>query len=325
MDISLFSPDTVCAQKSCACITTLSSSLDEKILGLSPEYARILIPVIVTLSVFILGILINYTLKKFERKSFLKSHKVLLIIWSRLLSAPINQQVKSCKDFAKRLQESDEMQPERIQFNAVLTNKLLSMGLRDFIDTIILNHRGKKDENSERLYSIISQMEFLELAQKDLEAKYNVYHQDSLKYMDDWNEAYKRLHYFMTSLKLNVHTHPEHPLFPFYIALSDIFNGFVTNNPKGGNIETFKNQLFTPIFDKCQKYSQTNPQLQEVYVVSLILQDLQIVIKKWYANRDGTGQLFDEIANRLENAAKVINENIDKLEKMKFKWLYLIN
>jgi hypothetical protein len=298
---------------------------NNQLFGLSTDLARILIPVLVTIIIFILGILVNYLLKKIERKSYMKSIKSVLIIWSRLLKNSIMQQSNNCREFNNRLQKSSEMQPERFQFNVILTNKILALELRDQIDTVILNQRGDQDEKAKCLFNMTAQLEFLNLYQPELRSKYDIYHRDALKYMDDWNDAYHRLNTIYTALRIKLETNPSAPGFPFYQELAAIFNGFVHKNSTGGDINTFKNELFNPIVDLCQKYAISNPSQQEPYTVSLVIQELLIIIKKWDVNREGTGQLFNDFASKIDAAYKVLSHSIDKLEKMKFKWLIKIN
>ena len=143
-------------------------------------------------------------------------------------------------------------------------------------------------------------------------------------YMDQWNEAYRRLNNIYTDLRIKLQTEPSDPAYPFYQEIARTFNDFVNNNPSGGNMDIFKNGLFTPIISICQKYAISNPDRQEVYNISLAVQDLIIIMKKWDANRVGTGELFNDFANRIDSTYKVLEESISKIEKMKFKWIFKI-
>ena len=164
-----------------------------------------------------------------------------------------------------------------------------------------------------------------EWCQPELRNKYETYHKNALKFLEDWNEAYWRLNTIYTTLRINLQANPTAQVYPFYQELAAIFNGFVRNNLSGGNINIFKNELFTPIVELCQRYAISNPSQQEVYILSLAIQDLLIIIRKWDVNREGTGQLFNEFANRIDSAYKVLSDSINKLDKMKFKWLIRIN
>jgi hypothetical protein len=144
----------------------------ENVLGLSPENAKIMIPVMVTLSIFLLGIIVNIIIKKYERKAYLVSIKSVITTWCKLLENPISQQSKSCNDFNTRLQKSTEIQPERFEMNNLLAGNILSLKLKDQIDAIILNHKGKDEEKAKCLFNIISQIEFLNKTEIELRNKY---------------------------------------------------------------------------------------------------------------------------------------------------------
>lgn len=213
------------------------------------------------------------------------------------------------------------MQPETFKFNNLLAGQILSIQLKDQIDTIVLNHKGKNEDKSKCLFNIISQYEFIDKFEKELRIKYEIYHQDSLKYMEEWNDAYKKLDTVRTSLRIQYQTNTSHPIHPFYSEVAKIFNLFVKNNPKGGDINVHKDQLFSPILELCQKFVISNPDQQDIYLVSFAIQELFIVIRKWDVNRTGTGQLFENFADRIDSSIKTLKSNIDKLEKMKFKFL----
>jgi hypothetical protein len=294
---------------------------NDKVLGLSPDNAKILIPVLVTFSIFFLGIIINIIIKKYERKSYLVSIKSVITTWCKLLENPIKQQSKSCKDFNTKLQKSNEMQPEGFEFNNLLAGSILSLQLKDQIDAVILNHKGKDEEKAKCLFNIISQIEFINKTEFELRSKYEIYHHESLKYMDEWNEAFKKLDSIRTLLRIKYLGQPTHPIFAFYIEAAHVFNSFVKNNIKGGNFVIIKDQLLNPILDLCQKFILSNPDEPDIYQVSFIIQELFIIIKKWDANRTGTGQLFEGFGTKLDLSYSALNINIDKLIHRKFKFV----
>ena len=294
---------------------------NDKVLGLTQENAKILIPVLVTFTIFILGIIINIIIKKYERKAYLVSIKSVITTWCNLLENPIKQQSKSCKDFNIRLQKSSEMQPERFEFNNLLVGNILSLQLKDQIDTVILNHKGEDDEKAKCLFNIISQIEFINKTELELRNKYEIYHNDSLKYMDDWNDAFKKLENIRTVLRIKYLGQTTHPIFPFYLEVAKVFNTFVKKNTKGGDLNIFKDQMLNPISELCQKSILSHPDEPDIYQVSYIIQELFIVIKKWDANKTGTAQLFDGFATKLDSSFNVLNTNIDKLKQSKFKFI----
>jgi hypothetical protein len=173
----------------------------------------------------------------------------------------------------------------------MLANKILSIQLKDQIDTIILNHKGKNDAKSKCLFNIISQIEFINKVEKELRAKYEIYHEDSLIYMNDWNEAISKLDSISTILRVKYYSSPDHPVHPFYLALARISNLFIKNNPKGADmqVQVYIDQLLTPISELCHSFVSKNPNEQDVYALAFVLQELFVVIKKWNVNKSGTG------------------------------------
>ena len=182
----------------------------------------------------------------------------------------------------------------------------------------------KSIDKAKCLFNIISQIEFINKSEFELRSKYEIYHHESLKYMDEWNEAFKKLDNIRTILRIKYHDQPTHPIFPFYVETAKVFNSFVKNNTKGGNLDIFKDQLLNPISDLCQKFILSNHNEPDVYQVSFIIQELFIIIKKWDANRTGTGQLFDGFGTKLDSSYKSLNININKLIHWEFKFILAI-
>lgn len=305
-------------------IDNSTTTLNDKFLGLSQDNAKILIPVIVTLSIFILGIIVNTIIKKYERKSFLYSIKSVLITWIKLLEIPIKQQSESCREFNKRLQESNEMQPERFHFNNMLANKILSIQIKDQIDTVIINHQGKNEDKSKCLFNIISQIEFIDKIEMELRKKYDLYQGDSLKYMNEWNEAIQKLDNVASMFRVKYFTNSSHPVRPFYLEYLRISNLFIHNNPQGANMQVYIDQFLVLISKLCKSFISKNSDEQDVYTLALVIQDLFVSIKKWNVTKSGTGELFMGIADSIDSSLETLLTNIRKLEKMKFKWVLFI-
>ena len=180
---------------------------------------------------------------------------------------------------------------------------------------------GKDEEKAKCLFNIISQIEFINKTELELRNKYEIYHHDSLDYMDEWNDAFKKLENIRTLLRIKYLGKTTHPIFPFYLEVAKVFNTFVKNNSKGGDLNVFKDQMLNPISELCQKSILSYPDEPDIYQVSYIILELFIIIKKWDVNRTGTAQLFDGFATKLDSSLNVLKANIDKLKQSKFKFI----
>jgi hypothetical protein len=133
----------------------------KSILGLDYSLAQIIIPVVVTLTVFLLGQFISWLKKKYERLNELESIKTTIEQWILLVKPSIQNQIDGCKSFAIVLKNSKNIHPETLKFSPMLIDKLKQFELRELIDTIIVNLKGDNEIKAKMVFNFISQVEFL--------------------------------------------------------------------------------------------------------------------------------------------------------------------
>jgi len=293
---------------------------DNKILGLDYRLARILIPVLVTLLVFLLGLLINWIKSKYERITELKSIKATIEHWILFVEPTVTSQINGCNDFVKKLEESNNLQTERIEFTSMLVDKLQQIELKELIETIMLNLKGNEEKKAKMIFNIISQVEFLVKIESHIQLSYEKFHSYTEELMENWNSAFIQFNSIMneTSRVIN----EAEPNCDFVQSKNRICDEFLTKKEQKP-LETLFEELITPLEAEVDKYLKT-PNKQLAVNLGYSIESLKIIKLKWDTHKQGHIDANKGFAKKIDDVYKVLKEVATELKETKFKKIYLI-
>ena len=280
---------------------------DNMILGIPEGLATILIPVIITISLFFIGQMITFVTKKLSKRSESVSYRELILEWVEILEKPITQQIESCKEFSKKIGNSLELQPEVLVYNNFLIEKIDSIPIERYINTFVINTYGCKKEKYKKTYNLISQFDFIKRAQDEMLAKYETYHKGSEELMEEWNKDFITLDQTILSQSLSLKAaNIEHP---FQNEILQIVANWGRNSPNGqSSVINSKINLIEPLTKKVGQELKGNPRNDYAYNLDLNLQGLSITLRKLEAHNEGNKELFESISNNIDDSLKKLKE-----------------
>jgi len=298
--------------------------VDKKtIWGIDYDFATILIPVIVTLFVFLMGQFISWIKSKSERRNELKSIKTTIEQWIILIKPTIETQINGLNEFAEALKNTEEIHPERFKTSSMLVSKLQQLGLRDLIDTIMVNLKGKEEEKAKLLFNIVSQVEFLSKIESHLISNYENFKSYTLELMEEWNKAFRELFHEMNEATYQI-TQVEAGC-DFLLEKNKIANNFLTDSQ--GQTQTTKKTLDTfiyPLEIEVNKFLKTSDNKHLILNLAYKIDNLKIINKKWEEHKKGHILLANDFSNKIEDVYSVLEDVVKKLKIYKFNNIFKI-
>lgn len=186
-------------------LDTISQTLatPNTVWGMSEGLARILIPSLVSLLVFVSGILINALTSRNRVVSF----KDTILFWCKQLLPQIENQSKSMAEFSDNLSMMDELQGVQLKKYQLPVQQLTKISLDRFIHAFKFSTRLKKNlltkeqrkkglANKEIDYyshGLFSQFSYLDELHSRAFKEYDEYRNEVKYYIDEWNVAFQKV------------------------------------------------------------------------------------------------------------------------------------
>lgn len=302
-------------------ISTQIDSKSNEILGLDYEFAKIVIPVIVTLSVFLFGQLISWFKSKFEKVSELKSIKSTIENWIQFIEPTINSQIKGSNDFILKLEKSNELHPERYPIVSLLVDKLQQIKLQSLIDTIVLNLRGAENNKAQIVFSLVSQIEFLVKTEQKIKDNYKEFKDYAIELMEEWNKTFKEFNYEMNETARKIQL--EEPNCSFNKQKNTICNSFSTPKVHKNFNEIFS-ELLVPMEEIVHQFLKNSENKYLAIELGYKIEQLKIIHYKWSVHKKGHIALANDHIESINKAYENLKSAASDLKKSKFKWLVFI-
>ncbi len=199
LDYNLHASDSLAISK----LSDLSTSLSDirncivahsqnTFLGVSWD---ILLPALISLGIFILGICINFWYQKKIKQEERTVVKDAIVIWAEENIPILRKYIRSIKTLAKNIAKSDEMLPQAFPVQQITIDVLSQFTIDRLTDSL---HRGISEKNEikgKKLNSYLSSVSYLISIQPEIRKIYDDYNSYSNKFLLEWNElwtAYKQ-------------------------------------------------------------------------------------------------------------------------------------
>jgi hypothetical protein len=242
---------------------------------------KYLIPTVVALIVFVLGVIASWLKDNIARRREVKNLKNVVTQWVPNLKDPVDFLVESCTAFSKAAGESKELGAQGMKFNQLYADKLGSISLESMIRTFVTNSTGKKEDNNKYLFNIVSALSFLEKKEPEIIAKYNEHYTSANELLGRWNEAFDR----------------------FSDANIELLDSNAEMEAHPQNTKVSYTELVEPFDELLSTYIQNNGfDYAVIGELSSTLQDLKIIYAQWIANSADYASVFAAYAKQLNNS-----------------------
>jgi len=290
------------------------------------ELAKILIPVLVTILLFFIGYLIGWITTKYGKYKETKEYREMILEWIGLIEKPIQTQIDTCKKFAELVGSSEDLQPEVLEYNNFIIEKIETIPIERYIKTFVINTKGNIKEKYKRIYDLISQLDYLKKVQKEMLDYYEKYHSYCEELMNEWNTNFINLDAIVEkhTLENNVQDIPNDP---FHLKILQIVIKWGRNSPNGqSSVKNSKLNLINPMVSLVSDELKIHPTNEYAYSLDICLQGLNITLKKLKENYKGNRILFSSIGHNMETSLETLKKVKDFFtHKTKVRCLFNVN
>ncbi|MBV5282717.1 MAG: hypothetical protein JZU53_09840 [Paludibacter sp.] len=298
----------------------------ETIFQLPESLARILIPALITLAVFLLGQIIIWFRNQKNIQNETNNYKKIILSWADLIKKPVEKQVSECRDLSLRIRNSQTINPERFGLIKMLANKVDSISIERFISTFMINSTNPKvdNKNEKMTFHIVSQLDYLMSMEKSIAETYKAYQDEINMIMDQWNDKFFTLTKIIDDWSKKINN--QHEYSNFQQELRRISVNWTRTAPDGRSTMIHSvNQLITPLSALVSAELNANINNEYAFLLSETLQHLRIVDLKWGACINGYSTVFNDIADDIEASLNALNDaKTYFLTKTKTKNIFLI-
>lgn len=288
-------------------IFTFIRGSNPKIMGLPENLAAILIPVVVTIAIFIIGVFIGWIKKKYEKKDQVKAYRHIILNWINQISPAVNQLINACTDFSQRLSDASDIQSERFAFNKLLVDKVEQISIVNFIDTFVINSTDSKNKNYSMTFKLIAQLKFLKDIEESVSETYKSYQNQLRELMDEWNSNFADLDTLIFNESKRLAS--NRTTTPFHSETLQIANEWRNLSQNGRSSVTFsKSHLIDPLQLLVKKELNNNPGNDYAFDLSNCLQELQISFLSWKHLNNDFSLSFEQIAENINKSYTDLNE-----------------
>lgn len=268
--------------------------------GMPLDIASFMVPAIVSIGIFIIGLIIDGLCKRCKKSHEEKNFRKTIYCWTKLLEEPNAIQVKSLRQLADSILNTVTLQPEAYAFNRSMVNKLNDVSAEKMITLFAINRKGS-DADYRNAYNIVGQIAFLSEIEDDIHTKYSGYHNSCEKLMESWNEKWKQL---MNHKKQLVGGGPQEV--DIYRVICGCFN--VLRKDHVSNKELF-DDFINPLYDSLVEAKSENPSAKNGDLVFDDLFELKMIGMQWDAILKGYSKMFNDIADKIETSYNALRSS----------------
>ena len=281
---------------------------NELFMGIPLEVARILIPVLVTISLFAFGHLINWTVNKIKKRREVIANRRIILEWIGLIIPPMTYQANQCRLFANNTKFSKIFIIHRLERVLVLTHIIEDLGFKAMSDCFIFNVCGDIKNNSILFYDFIHDIGYHKNFHSEINDKYLEYHKICNSLTDLWNEKIKLLNNLRIELLRKLSSNTQNPDNEFIYSFNNIYTNWFTKNSELKDMYKLKEDCLNVILKLSQEAFNKSRENVAASAVALLILDLNIIIRDWRKVSDDYHKIFFEYGYNLIKTLNMMNQ-----------------
>jgi hypothetical protein len=228
-------------------------------------------------------------------------------------------------DFSKKIKESDSIELIQAIFCVINLNKINSFPLDKVMDSLFYNLKTNNNiEASERTYSIVTNIDFIEKNYKLIRDRYDLYYNENKELLNRFNVAIDNITKDI-SHKRRLNINPDSPLYSFYLQTIDLqkrlIDKQIQNNKETGSTalkrSTLINEYIIPIKILANKV-ENSANYEYLQETMLFLHNLENVLID-YGKINDFGYLFESMISEMKVSRDKLNESNQYFKEHKIK------
>lgn len=276
---------------------------EDRILGMTLGAASIIIPTAASIIVFSLGVIFERKREQKKEERERKRYKTAILKWIELLNTPINTQVKQLKDFASKIDNSIELQPEAFSFSKSMANKINDLSVEKIINTFVAKEKKENLGDSIHAYNIVSQIDFLSSCDGEVFKKYNEYHSHCTTLVEKWNSSWNKFDVLRKTS--NTSDSQDYSVLRNVLIQYKKWRDWHEQN-EHLNYNVIFTELIIPLFQALSNMKLEYPSSTLAVQFYDVIRSLYLILNEWNVVKSGYRDVFNDLANRIEGSYSVL-------------------
>ena len=282
-------------------INIKNQELDQTIFGLPIPIATIIIPTTISIIIFILGVIFSKLSQKNKKRAELISYKDSIVDWVDKLKGSIQQQQLNIEDLIKKINSSDELQPEAFSQNLIILNKLKEISLKEWSDIIVINLKGDELVNRRRMTNVVYYIEYIDAIYRETQDFYWRYHNGMEEIRKEWNANY----FGLTDKTWQNKCTNQTLLFTLNTCIK---------NSTSSSVQEQIECLIIPMKDFLLNPSNQSQDPNSLAIALSYIQKLEFLIQQWKVHNSGNVELFTEKKKQLFTLFQELQKYIKEID-----------
>ena len=278
----------------------------------SDDVLKYLVPTVVTLTVFILGLVAAWFKANLERRRRYKQLRSLFVTWIPNLAEPVGTLIANCNDFSGRLTASERLSAEAMAFIPLNAEKLAGRDLQELIKAFLYNSTGNQSQNNQQLYYMVSNLDYLVNLGPEMTDKYKEHYDSANLLLKDWNAAFIKLSDLQGKVfsgqrdKSEARINMERQLRTTIVS----WTAELQANPQ--NTRVTYDHLVLPNLQLLNGYfNATHSEEQDLIDFISELHNVAIIYRQWRAAHDGYATIFTNYGVKLQECYERLQASVD--------------
>lgn len=278
-------------------------------LGMTESEAAILIPTIVSILVFALGLLVKWLYDQRQKRRSIIAYRNVVFEWSNLIIETILAQSKSLRDFSSKLFTTQSLLPERYAFSRSMSDKLSDLSAEKVVSVFIINCRSKKkaeDKRARYSFNLVSQYDFLASVESIVKDNYESYNRQANVLREKWNNLLLIIQHEVDSIK------PETTRdFQVIETIRNVIRDFMKRRVQSDLIEAIYPNFIVPLNETVDACKEAFPEVRCCQSVYECARKMIILYNSWYALKKGYSEVFNTYAASIDKSVTALRQTID--------------
>lgn len=268
-----------------------------------------------TILVFAAGIFVNFFQKRKRERGQAGSIREAFFFWIDLHEKSYLDQQESFSDFLKKLSESKDIQEERMVVKFIQIKKLLEIPFLRLMNVFVSNSKGVKSKNEKSFFNLMNSLEFLVKFNELVFEKYEEFRKGTDEIRNEWNEKFFEFDEKKARISLGFSKCGVPELEEIAREINNITVLFFLSQDDSAEQSVPVNDLMEEFFKPLRKFLTTQmnlyPQVLEIQELSMVIEEIFVVHKKWTAWKLGFTQIFTSFKELHHRNFKNVEEQLN--------------
>lgn len=272
-----------------------------------------------TILVFAAGIFVNFFQNRKRERGQASSIREAFFFWINLHKKAYLDQQESFSDFLMKLSESKDIQEERLVVKFIQIKKLLEIPFLRLMNVFVTNSKGIKSKNEKSFFNLMNSLEFLVKFNDLVFEKYEEFRKGTDEIRNEWNKKFiefdeKKARISLAFSRCGI---PELEGIAKEInSITVIF--FLRQEDTDGQpiqVDDLMEEFFKPLRKFLTDQMNLNPQVLEIQELSMVIEEIFVVYKKWRAWKSGFIQVFTAFKELHDRNFKNVEEQLNHFKE----------